>query len=390
MRKSILFPLIACLYCIGKAAAGNVLTVADVNVPQGGQATIEIGCNFNTEYTAFELQLSLPDGLSLVTDEYGKPVIEKCLLIDHVLSGSLLSDGNYKFTCYHNENLSMPTSGALLRVTVQADASLALGSMHTARIFSCEFTRTADSMGEDLDDVVFPINITEMRTILDEEATKMPVAEGGADVRVKRTIYAGRWNTICLPFAMTDSQTRQAFGDGVELADFSGWTAEEDEAGETISLYFKSVSKMDANHPYFIHVEKDVTEFIVDGVNIEPVEEPLVQVGKRLSERGYMVSSYIVTAVPENGLFINKDTFCYSDGQQEIKAFRAWFDLTYVLQDTETSNVKLFIDDTETSVYGVLPLFPDDTTVYDLQGRKIAEDNAQRGIFIFGRKKVLK
>ena len=43
------------------------------------------------------------------------------------------------------DNISMPTSGPLLRVTLLADASIALGTNLTATVTGCEFTRTADS-----------------------------------------------------------------------------------------------------------------------------------------------------------------------------------------------------------------------------------------------------
>ena len=65
MKKNIFLLFAACLLSMGQAMADNRVTVNDVYVPQGGQATIEIGASFETEYTAFELQIALPEGLSL-------------------------------------------------------------------------------------------------------------------------------------------------------------------------------------------------------------------------------------------------------------------------------------------------------------------------------------
>lgn len=88
------------LHSIGQIAADNVLMVNDVDIPQGGQTVIEVGCEFDTDYTAFELQIALPEGLSLLTDEDGYPVMEKAFDTNHVLTGNLLpSNGNYKVTC---------------------------------------------------------------------------------------------------------------------------------------------------------------------------------------------------------------------------------------------------------------------------------------------------
>ena len=393
MKKNISLLLTAGLLCMGKAMAANVLTVGNVIVPQGGQATIEIGCWFDIEFTAFELQLSLPDGLTLVTDEDGKPIIERGFEGSHAISGNLLpSNGNYKFTCYstNKDDLSMPASGTLFKVTVKVDASLATGTMLTAGIVASEFTRTADSMGEYLDDVEFTITITELRTLLDENATEPPVAEEGADVRVRRTFVADEWTTICLPFAMTETQTKEAFGEGVMLADFTRWTSEEDEEGDImrLNLYFETVRQMEANHPYMINVMEDMAEFTVDGVNVNPEEEPAVQVGKKKADRGYMIGSYTVSAVPESDIAISDGRFAYSDGTMQTKAFRAWFELADELTDKNNCDVRLYIDDRETSVRDLHLRMPDGT-VYDLAGRRIAKTG--EGIYIIdGRKQVVR
>ena len=114
--KKTFFLLSACMLSIWQAIGSNVLTISDLNVPQGGQATLEIGCEFDKEYTAFELQLALPSGLTLLTDEDGYPIIEKAFDTNHILTGNLLpSNGNYKITCRSIDNLSIPTNGTLLR-----------------------------------------------------------------------------------------------------------------------------------------------------------------------------------------------------------------------------------------------------------------------------------
>ena len=51
MKRNIFLLLTASLFSMGQAVADNVLTVNEVQVPQGGQARIEIGCDFDTEFT---------------------------------------------------------------------------------------------------------------------------------------------------------------------------------------------------------------------------------------------------------------------------------------------------------------------------------------------------
>ena len=393
--KKIIFTLLAALIVgMGQAVATNRLTVSDVNVAQGGEATLEIGCEFDTEYTAFELQLALPDGLSLKTDDEGYPVVERAFDTNHILTGNLLpSNGNYKITCRSMDNLSMPTSGPLLRVTLLADASLAANASLTATVTACEFTRTADSQGENLDDVSFSINITESRTILDENGTTAPVAEQNANVRVLRTLAADEWATICLPFAMTAEQVVEAFGEGVQVADFTAWSPEEDSEGNItgISLGFETVAAMEANRPYLIRVAEDVAEFTLDGVDISPEDEPTVQVGKRLAERGYFVGTHVVASVPEENLFLDGGVFAYSDGTMQAKAFSAYFELAAILTDMDTAAgcVDIVIDgeDITTGSSAAGAKRPTTSLWYNLQGQRLSQP--RKGLNITGGRKVM-
>ena len=345
MKKYFFLLLSACLFCVGQAMADNVLTVSNVDVPLGGQATIEIGCEFDTEYTAFELQIALPEGLSLLTDEDGYPIIEKAFDTNHILTGNLLpSNGNYKITCRSMENLSIPGSGVLFRVTVLADASLDLGTSYTASVTASEFTRTADSNGENLDDVEFAVNITEFRTILDESSTSVPEAANGVNVRVKRAILANEWSTICLPFAMTEAQVKAAFGNDVQLGNFCDTesTYDDDDNVVGISISFEDATEIEANHPYIIKVSSPITEFTVDNVDVAPAEDDaLIEVDNGLTGRrrvvygGFYGTYHAQTELEKFALFMNSNKFWYSAGLTKMKAFRAYFVLLDVLTEAE-------------------------------------------------------
>lgn len=172
MKKKLFLLLVVCLICIGRVTASNVLTIGDVFVPIGGQATIEIGCDFDTEFTAFELQLSLPVGLTLMTDEGGNPIVERGFEGSHIVEGNLLSsNGNYKFVCYSMEKASLPMTGILMRVTVKADEFLQPGTVLSVRIISQEFVRTIDSNGESLADKDVPVPICEIQASQRDDAT---------------------------------------------------------------------------------------------------------------------------------------------------------------------------------------------------------------------------
>lgn len=400
MKKTLLL-LSACLFYVGQAVADNVLTVGDVNLPQGGEATLEVGCDFETEYTAFELQLTLPEGVTLKTDVDGYPVIEKAFDANHVLTGKLLpSNGNYKITCRSMENLSMPTSGALFRVTLVADPSLTLGASLNASVTACEFTRTADSQGELLSDINFTINITEFRTILDETSTEAPSAATGVDVRVKRTINADQWSTICLPFAMTAEQCQAAFGSDVQLGDFTGYeTTEDGDAITGINVKFTSATAIEANHPYIIKVSQAVSEFTADGVDINPdeakVEYDNGKTGKQRKVLGTFAGTYTAdfdfyneaTYYP---LFLSGNRFYYAtENTKHMKAFRAYFDFQDYLEEAEYAEARVFIvfGDETTGIGSVQRENAGDDRYYNLSGLRVEQPS--KGLYIKNGKKVI-
>lgn len=395
--KKIFLLLSTCLFCIGQAVADNVLTVSDVNLPQGGEAVLEVGCEFDMEYTAFELQITLPDGVSMKLDADGYPIIEKAFDTNHVMTGNLLpSNGNYKITCRSMDNISIPTSGALFRVTVVGDGSLELGASLAASITACEFTRTADSNGENLDDLDFAIHVTEFRTVLDETSTIAPTAETNANVRVKRTIKADEWSTLCLPFAMTETQCKAAFGDDVQLAEFTGWetTAYNDADDPTdITVKFNDVSSIEANTPYIIKVSSPVSEFTVDGVDIDPDSEPTVTVGRiNRGTFGSFTGSYVPTTIDEECLFLSDNKFWYSTGKTNMKGYRAYFyfqDVLAAYYEVSPARIGMvFTDETETGISEITAKrHGENNRYYNLKGQMV--DNPSNGLYIKNGKKIV-
>ena len=253
------------------------------------------------------------------------------------------------------------------------------------------------------DDVTFKVKVVSAHNVvLDELATDVPTAEDGVNVKVKRTIKANSWSTICLPFAMTAEQVTSAFGTGVMVKDFTG--CETTESGNDITalkLNFSTVSAMEANHPYLIKVANAITYengFTVQGVNIAPEAEPSVdrdEKSVKIGKNTYyynnsFVGTYVAdTTVPNLCLFINNDKFYYSNGSTKMKAFRGYFDLYDVLSsvDTSSARISMSFDDETTGINTVHGSNGNADGYYDLQGRKI--ENPKKGLYINNGKKVV-
>ena len=249
-------------------------------------------------------------------------------------------------------------------------------------------------------DAICTLNVVSVHQVtLDETSPSIPEAVTNANVRVKRTIKGDEWSTICLPFAMSETQVKEAFGDDVELADFTSWASEEDEEGNIvgISVGFENVSEVEANHPYIIKVASTVEEFTADGVDIEPEDEPTVQVGKKKAERGYFIGTYVAgTEVPENDLFLSGNQFWYSTGKTKMKAYRAYFEFADVLTVVEeaAAKVRFNIGGAPTAIEGIAAgKYGQDGAVYDLSGRRLSVSSASsvlpKGMYIVNGKKII-
>ena len=391
MKKTMTF-LAAVLMSMGSMMADEV-SVGNVTIPQGGVATVSVSLsNPNKEYTAGQMVMVLPEGVTAVLKENGDPTTEKGSRLhgtSHSIGASHLDDGTDQYTIFSISSEAIPgTDGPLFTVTVTADADLAVGTSLEGTLKNIEMT-TTDATPTPFNDQTFTITIGEpadSHILIDENATVMPEAATNVDVRVRRTLNANEWTTICLPFAMTEEQAKAAFGEGVEIADFTSWSSTEDDNGDitAITVKFESVTAMEANHPYIIKVVEDVTEFTLDGVNVEPSDEPTVQVGKKKAERGYLTGTYVVANVPEESLVFTSGLFIYSDGTMQVNALSAYFEFADVLENTDEadSRIILTIDGITTGVGATLTNSREvNGSIYDLQGRRI-NNQMKKGIYI--------
>ena len=235
------------------------------------------------------------------------------------------------------------------------------------------------------------------RTCLSELSDNLPEDETNANVTVMRTILGGIWNTICLPFAMTNSQMKTAFGDDVLLGDFVGYEYTEDENKDVVSIKvkFDAANAIEANHPYIIKVREDMTEFSVDNVDINVSIAPMVATCEHKNRQwSEFIGTYVQnTAVPEECLFISNGKFYYSVGKTKMKGYRAYFSFYDVLKDYESaSEAHVLIYYLEEDPAAIVSLDVERgmmaATWYTLDGRKLSVKPTTKGLYIFNGKKI--
>ena len=199
-------------------------------------------------------------------------------------------------------------------------------------------------------------------------------------VTLKRTFAAG-WNTVCLPFTISDVEG--FFGTGAKAYTFNSYVNGE--------LNFSTTSELTASYPYIIYVPTAITEDIeLTDITIKSVdEEPFLY-----SKNGvYLRGTYSPIAAGQ-WTKSNTDDIIYgvtTDGHimkagatASIKGFRAYFDVP------TASEVKALSFDGEdaTAIQTIDGQHATDDAIYNVAGQRIQK--MQKGINIINGKKVLK
>lgn len=228
---------------------------------------------------------------------------------------------------------------------------------------------------------------------LDEERDNVVEAAENANVTLKRTLYAdGGWNTLCLPFSLTDEQTKAAFGDDVELRTL------ESVSGNTLT--FASATGITAGVPYLIKVRKVAGDntYTFTGVTTIAVKEKMDFGSSGKKNNVEFVGIYSpadvskwATAGKENALFLGAaNKFYKAKAGTTMKAFRAFF---LVPASTDIQALRAVIDGTTTGIDDLnIDTVKADGRVYNLNGQCVGYslEGLKAGIYIQNGKKVIK
>lgn len=364
--------------------ATNTVEVKPLSISKGGTAKLEIQLENSDEIKAFQFNLVLPDGITVTNVEKSERLPDGIILDYNALS----TPNTYRIIGYQIGNTPFSgTSGCFVYVTLSASDALTVGSNLTGNISEISLTviPTAEYEAKGSSFEITIVEPADPWVTLDENSTTLPEAsDGETEIKVKRTIKANQWNTICFPFAMTRVQKNEVFGEDVELATYGAYEIAED----GINVIFDEVSSyrgIDANKPYIIKTSKDISEFMITSTIVPCNDAPF----EGDEEIGFFYGTLKAGGkVPANCLFLNGGKFWYSTGQSNIKAFRGYFEFVDVLASLETasSKVKMVFRDETTGIKNVIVETANDD-MYDLQGRRIV--NPDKGVYIKNGKKVV-
>ena len=232
-----------------------------------------------------------------------------------------------------------------------------------------------------------PAVVKGISIVLDENAENEIPAAGTpvSEVKTKRTLVGGAWNTICLPFAISADEmaSEEHPFHNAQVMELMG--AEFDEAACHQELTFLPVAEMEAGFPYVIKVDEDVVDPTFCDVTIGQQEPYWVTVGNCTMTGLY--SPYEFAEADKSIFFLapgNKFTYVAEPGI--MKGMRAYFTLSGI-PEAMLATVPVTIG----TVDGIISVTSEnsDGRIYDLQGRRLNKVPAQ-GVYIKNGHKYVK
>ena len=229
-----------------------------------------------------------------------------------------------------------------------------------------------------------------------------------------RTLYKdGNWNTLCLPFNVTDGDETDEFTfsgtplEGATVMELDGATSGFDASSGTLTLNFNTANSISAGKPYIIKWASadDLVNPLFRDVTINATNSPVTSQDGKVQFRGIYSPTDIFSANHDNlFLGIGKNAqdqdvsmlFWPNTEGYTLGAFRAYFHVDL----TETNGVRdivlNFEDGTQTTgIIGHTEITETteraDAAWYSLDGRKLEGKPTKKGLHIYkGRKVVIK
>lgn len=174
--------------------------------------------------------------------------------------------------------------------------------------------------------LVSPDALDRQEISLDEASTSFSltdIVKPYTKVSLTRKLYANEWNTLCLPFSLSDEQVRNTWGEGTLVAGFSAF----DSSSENMRINFKQQQGIEAGMPCIIkpaQVADGSSPYVFDWVQKSDwatSESPQYSIGDMTFFGSYLpkvvhAGSYVVSD-NNSMIHLKRDT--------QMKGFRGYF-----------------------------------------------------------------
>lgn len=389
MVKKLLLSVLA-LTLVGGQVLAQTVSVSDVDVMAGrtGSFTVSLSGGKADTYTAMTLYVQFPETGFTTEANYA---VSSLWTGATATVGDVNDQGLASIPIASSNPIPGTAVDNLVTIYFNVASNVPVGD-YDVMLKSTLFEY--NPAGKDYaDDVTFKVRVSD-RIVLRETATTLPVIDDDEEefnVTVYRTLNAGEWSTICLPFDMDEKQVKAAFGEDVQLATFKSWSSQKTGNNvESINVVFEEETEIDARWPYVIKVSSPVSSFSVENVCLNVEDQPKTEVGKKSKGTlGTFTGNFLPMNIPANSLFLSGNKFYYSAGKTKMKALRAYFTFQDILAEVTNANTRIaFSFDDATDVKELKNSRTEELmSYYNLNGQRVSQP--KKGLYVRGGKKVI-
>lgn len=206
-----------------------------------------------------------------------------------------------------------------------------------------------------------------------------------------RKLVKGVWNTICLPFDVSEAQAKSAFGADVRIAALNA-----ESKGNTLMFDNKTAEGIKAAVPYLIMPSEVKADDKYEFYNVSIKPENTAQASAVSTLDGFafkgIYNKVDITQDINNSksyaafLGANNTLFKAKSGST-TKGFRAYFAIP---NSTATSALRVVVDGNATSIKNInCGVVENDDAVYNLQGQRVDARSLMPGLYIKAGKKFV-
>lgn len=379
-------------------AAGNVYTlkVSDNNAhiagieiykkgsfaPEGKAIFFVGGTDMGTNNKSSEINEITKDGVTIS----GKKI---------ALAGVSFNDyGIYSFYKGANFTISVGT-GFITKIEFLGTASLnnlKCAGYSLVSNYRAEWNGSAQKVSFTSQDMAIASSITvyvSLPTIPFSESEENTIkTQSDVNISLNRKLVKGAWNTICLPFDVSEAQAKSAFGADVRIAALNV-----ESKGNTLVFDDKTTEGIKAAVPYLImpsEVKADNKYEFYD-VNIKAGDAGQAATPDGFAFKGIYNKVDITQDINNSESYAaflgaNNTLFKAKTGST-TKGFRAYFAIP---NSTAASALRVVVDGNTTSIKNInCGVVESDDAVYNLQGQRVDDHNLMPGLYIKAGKKFV-
>lgn len=199
-------------------------------------------------------------------------------------------------------------------------------------------------------------------------------------VKLNRTLVANKWNTLCVPFAISGEEIKANFGEGTLVEKFEAVN------GNTVN--FANATSIEPGVPYLIKPTVAGTTYTFNGKEVS-ADAPKTEGNADVTFQGI----YSPTDITNNGTVkaagVTQDgKVLFVNAGSQTKAFRCFFTISDNASITPAM-LKVSIKGVETAINSIVMDNSNatDNAVYNLQGQRVNGNSLTKGIYIKNGKK---